>query len=353
MGAALIILILVAAGERVDPATSSLRTALEKTARRPVAVAVREIAVVPDEAESAWIAADAKVDVVVEVGWAGAAHQHATIHLHGRDGRVLRASELDFGPTEPGAERGRAVGFAIATMLADEPVVAGIVASTAAAVAREEAATAAAPAPAQPASPGPVPAPPPPATTTGASLAVPRDRVATVDEGYSRFGVEGAGSASADARGNATGVGPLLRLQWNVARDLGLRVCGSARWFTASGIASSELGASAGALWTFARGAVLAAGLRVEGGVARDAFTEETAATTNPRGKVIPGQSVARGGWAPTFLAGVEGDWRASQALAVFVALDVEASTRAIVAQSQAAPSALWGSLEGGVRISF
>ncbi|MDB5221168.1 MAG: hypothetical protein JWO86_9095 [Myxococcaceae bacterium] len=349
MGAALIILILVGAGEMADPSTSPLRSALEKTARRPVAVAVREIAVVPDEAESAWIAADAKVDVVVEVGWSSPAHQHATVHLHGRDGRVLRASELDFAPTEPGAERGRAVGFAIATMLADEPVAAGIVASTAAAVAREQAAIAPVAAPA----PSVTAQPPSPTTTTGASVAIPRDRVAAEDEGYSRFAVEGAGSASADARGNATGGGPLLRLQWNVARDLGLRVGGSARWFTASGVASSELGGSAGALWTFARSAVLAAGLRVEGGVARDAFTERTAATTNPRGKVIPGQSVARGGWAPMFLAGVEGDWRASRALAVFVAVDVEASTRSIVAESQAAPSPVWGSLESGTRISF
>ena len=352
MGAALVILVLVATGETADPSTGAARAALVAMARRPVDVAVRETSVVPDEAEAAWIAADSKVDVVAEIGWGEGKHEHATVHLHGRDGRVLRAAELDFKAAEPTAERGRAIGFAIATMLADEPVAAGIVASTTAAEARAAAAAVPATPETSVASSGAAPPSTAP-TTTAASVRAPPDRVAPIRDDYASFAIEGAGAASIDALGTASGAGPIVRLQWNVARDLGIRVAGSARWFTTTGHAASELGAAGGILWTFARGSSMAAGLRAEVGVIHDAFTEELAAMTNPRGKVIARQSIDRSGWAPTFLAGIEGDWRAADALTFFVALDVEASTRTIVAETQGKPSVVWPSLEGGLRISF
>jgi hypothetical protein len=187
---------------------------------------------------------------------------------------------------------------------------------------------------------------------TGASLAPPADRAASSPEANPRFAVEGAGSASADVRTKATGAGPLLRLQWNVVPDLGLRVGGGARWFTASGRSASELGAMTGVLWTFARGRSFAAGLRAELGVVHDAFTEEVS-ETNPKGKLLPVQSVDRTSWAPLFLAGIEGDWRPAHTISLFIALDVEASPRTIVSATVAEPSLMWASLEGGVRFSF
>jgi hypothetical protein len=346
MGAALIIVILVGAGESADASTRAVQPALEEAARRPVTTSVRETAHVPDEAEAAWIAADAKVDVVAEVGWTGPAHEHAVVHLHGRDGRILRASDLEFSNAEPRAERGRAIGFAIATMLADEPVAAGILASTAAAESSTRTVIHTAPVPAA-AAPAPEPTTPPDVPATH-----PPDRAGAGDADHPRFAIEAAGAASSDVRTGAVGAGPLVRLQWNVARDVGLRAGGAARWFTAGSTSASELGAMSGVLWTFARGALVAAALRAEVGVVHDAFTEEVF-VTNPRGMVLPGRVVDRSSWAPAFLAGIEGDWRPGRATALFVALNVEASTRTIAAETQTMPSAVWASLEGGVRFSF
>ncbi len=348
MGAALIIMILVGAGESADVSTRAVRSALEAAARRPVTVSVRETTKVPDEAEAAWLAADAKVDVVVEVGWVAPAHDHAVVHLHGRDGRMLRASELDFSVSEPRIERGRAIGFAVATMLADEPVAAGIVASTAAA---ESPAPAADPPPA----PHSSSAAPPVGTTTTAAPVAPVDHVArgpSRAEAHPTVAIEAAGTASADARGAATGLGPVLRLQWNVSRDVGLRVGGLARWFTGGTTSATELGAATGVLWTFASGALFAASLRAEVGLVHDALTEQVAAT-NPKGMALPRRLVDRASWAPTLLAGIEGAFRPARATALFVALNAEASTRTVVGQLGAQTSAIWGSLEGGVRISF
>ena len=342
MGAALVIMILVGAGEGADVSTRAVQPALEQAARRPVSVSLREVPTVPDEAEAAWVAADANVDVVVELGWSGPAHAHALVHLHGRDGRVLRASDLEFAVSEPKAERGRAVGFAVATMLADEPVAAGILAATAAAEAR--AAFALEPALRPPTTPPP--------TTTSASPSGAADRPSPAAAEHSRFAVEAAGSAAVDVSGSASGVGPLVRLQWNATRDLGLRAVGAARWFTAGGRTASELGAAAGVLWTVARGGAFAAGLRSEVGVAHDTFTEEVI-ETNPKGVLLPARSTVRKSWAPTFLTGIEGDWRPGRTTALFVALNLEASTRTLVAQAAGTPSAVWSSIEGGIRFSF
>lgn len=350
MGAALIVVILVAAGESGDASTKSTSAALEETARRPVAVSIREIAAVPDEAEAAWIAADAKVDVIAEVGWAGAAHQHAIIHLHGRDGRVLRASELDFGASEPKRERGKAIGFAIATMLADEPVAQGILTSAAAAEGSSprEPASAAEPPSADPTGSHATPST---TTTTAAAERGQPDRAVHDEPPPPRFAVEGAGTAAADVRGASTGIGPVLRLQWNAGQDVGLRVGGAARWFAAGGRSASELAGTAGVLWTFARSRSFAAAARAEVGALHDAYTEEIR-ETNPRGKVLPPRFVESSTWVPSFLAGVEGDWRPSRMAALFVALNAEATTRTVTTEA-GAPSPIWASFEGGVRISF
>ncbi len=351
MGAALIVVILVAAGESGDASTKSTSAALEQTARRPVAVSVREIAAVPDEAEAAWIAADAKVDVIAEVGWASAAHEHATIHLHGRDGRVLRASELDFAASEPKRERGKAVGFAIATMLADEPVAQGILTSAAAAdgASMREPASAAEPPSAEPDGSRTRPSTTT-TTTTGAAERGQADR-AVHDEPHPRFAVEGAGTAAGDVRGASSGIGPVLRLQWNAGRDLGLRVGGAARWFATGGRSASELAATAGVLWTFARSSSFAAAARAELGALHDAYTEEIR-ETNPRGKILPSRVVDTSTWAPSFLAGVEGDWLPSRMAALFLALNAEATTRSVTTAT-GGPSPIWASFEGGVRFSF
>jgi len=355
MGAALIILVLVASGERADASTKSIAPALEHAARRPVTVSVREVATVPDEAHVARVAADAKADVVVELGWRSPTHEHAIVHLHTRGGELVRASELDFGASEPRGERGRAVGFAIATMLADEPVEASIMASIASTSAAESVAEAPVPGllgPGATAEVAPEVSPPPvPTTTTAAPVAQAPERVRAEADTPPRFAVEGAGSAMSDARGEAVGGGPLIRLQWNAGRDFGLRLGGCARWFTVGGGSASELGATAGLLWTFVRRGVFAAAARAELGLLNDAFTEEVK-RTNPRGMVLPAEAVARAGIAPSFLAGLEGDWRPGRTPAVFLAIDLEASTRTVTASS-AAPSPIWAGLEGGVRISF
>ena len=355
MGAALIILLVVASGERADASTRALGAALEQAARRPISLSVREVARVPDDAQVARMAADGKADVVVELGWRSPRHDHAVVHLHTRSGELLRASELDFGATEPRAERGRAVGFAIATMLADEPVEASIMAAIASRSAAESVPEAAASPPLAPDVPGKVAPPASPAalptSTTAAPVPAPPDRDRGQEDKLPRFAVEGAGSALSDARGEAVGGGPLVRLQWNAARQFGLRLGGCARWFTVGGRSASELGATAGILWTFVRRGVFAAATRAELGLLEASFTEEVT-RTNPRGMVLPAQTVAHAGLAPSFLAGLEGDWRAGRVLVVFLAVNLEASTRTLTASS-AVPSPIWAGLEAGVRISF
>ncbi|MDB4934595.1 MAG: hypothetical protein JWP87_1567 [Labilithrix sp.] len=338
----LLVVVLVAAGESADASTQAVAPALEQSARRRVSVSLRESVAAPDDAEAARVAADSNVDVVAEVEWAEPAHEHVLVHLRGRDGRLLRTSTLEFAPAEPRAERGRAIGLAIATMLADEPVAAGIVAALGDATAptRVILTTPVISAPGEP-------------TTSDGPVRSPPDRAAPAQgSDYARFAVEAAGSGAADVRGAATGAGPIARLQWNVARDVGLRIGGAARWFTAGGRPASELGTMAGILWTFARAPLFAAALRTELGVVHDSFTEKLT-EMNPRGMVLPPRLVDRSSWAPTVLAGVEGDWRPVATAALFVALNAEASTRTIVGESQAATSPVWASFEGGVRFSF
>ncbi len=341
MGAALVILVLVASGERTDASTRAVAPALEHAARRPVSIALRESVSDLDPARLARLAADGRADVIVELGWRTPQHDHVTIQLHARDGQQLRASELDFVGSAPRPERGRAVGFAIATMLDDEPIAASILAATSLPVSVVAATPAETPEPpAEPAQPA----------MTSAPAREP-DRASAPPPAGSRFAVEGAGSAIADARGQALGAGPRVRFQWNVTERVGLRLGAAAQWFSVGGRAASELGAGVGVLWTFAQGRSLAAAARAEVGVVRDAYTE-TVTRTNPRGMSLPAENVSQEGVAPSVLAGLEADWRAGRTLATYVAVDLGASTRELTA-SATRPSPVWLGLEGGVRISF
>ncbi len=345
MGTALVILVLVATGERADVSTRAVGPALEHAARRPVNIALQEVVARLDEAHLASLAAAGKADVVVEVGWRMPKHDHVTIQLHARDGHPLRTSELEFVDSAPRLERGRAVGFAIATMLADEPIAASILTATYVPAIPEEAS-----APESAAESTPRASAVSPPETVRAAPREP-ERLAPRAASGSRFAVEAAGLATIDARGEAVGGGPRARFQWNAREDLGLRIGAGAQWFTVGGQRASEIGVSAGILWTFARSPSLAAALRGEVGVVRDAFTENVK-RTNPRGMALPAESVSRQELSPMALAGVEGDWRAGRAFAMVLALNLEASPRTLTA-SATAPSPVWLGMEGGVRISF
>lgn len=350
MSSALAVLILVASQGRDGASTPSLVKALEQSAQRSVAVTARDVDDLPKETETARVATTADADVLAEVDWRAGADR-ATVHLHGRDGRVLRASDLDFPSADRArpAERARAVGFAIAAMLSDEPVDTAIIEA-------KRAATLAAAVPVDASSSGdtlPAASDPSSSSSSPSPAPAPKEapRAPAPAERARRFGVEAVGLASADTGTSTTGVGAAARLSWNISRAFAVRVGGGPRWLAAPAAPALELAGSAGVTWTFFRTSRAALAAHADVLVVRDAWTEEIV-EYNPRGRALPSRSEDRTSWGPGGAASVEAAWSpAGPGFALFAAPSVEVASRMVGAGAR--PSAVWVGVEGGARFSF
>ena len=117
MADAATLVVLVAAGAARDPTTVAM-TAAARDALGGAAVEVRETRVLPNDEAALAAEANVHAEAVVEVGWADGRHRQATLRLHiaTAGGRWIERV-VRFKPSDAYAERGRTLGFAVASML--------------------------------------------------------------------------------------------------------------------------------------------------------------------------------------------------------------------------------------------
>lgn len=253
MGDALAVIVLVVAGASSRPATDAIPNAILHAAHRDARVEVREVRSLPKVDEP-----PAAADVVAEVVWSGDASDHVTLRVRRADGMMLNEMALDFAPTEAWAERGKSVGFAIATMLPETtraPVPTTSLVATALDGDPIETSTAPVATSFDESAESERRRPPPPAPDVKGPLAVAL-----------------SGGASVDAHGKATGAGPSAVFEWALSRSLALRAGGDARWFDVDTHAANELGVRAGMHLTLLRVGTASFGTVADLLVVRDAY---------------------------------------------------------------------------------
>jgi hypothetical protein len=116
MTPAAVLAILVAAGEAGSPVTAAMTDAAAEVVGNAGAVRIVEAGALSDS-EALRTERQLSTRVVVQLAWADAQHLRARLRLHAaRTDRWINR-ELAFAEADTPAERGRAVGFAIASML--------------------------------------------------------------------------------------------------------------------------------------------------------------------------------------------------------------------------------------------
>jgi len=116
MGDAVTLIVLVAAGAARDPTTVAM-TGATRDALGGAIVEVRETRSPLDDDAALTVETSAHADAVVELGWADRRHRQATLRLHIAAGRRWIERVIRFTPSDAYAERGRTLGFAVASML--------------------------------------------------------------------------------------------------------------------------------------------------------------------------------------------------------------------------------------------
>ena len=119
MSSAIVVVILVAAGEANAPATSTIAAAASETVGPNASFVVREVAV-PSDNDALTLEDDLHASAVVEIVWSGTARTRVMLRLHlARLDRWVQR-EVTFLPADNPRERSRTVGFALASMLSSE-----------------------------------------------------------------------------------------------------------------------------------------------------------------------------------------------------------------------------------------
>ncbi len=252
MADAATLIVLVAAAEATDPTTHAMaratRDALGPTAR----VIVRETPGDPGDADAIAAERAENADAVVELSWVASRegrHRQASVRVHLRGGRWIDRW-ITFRPTDADAERGRTLGFAIASILPDAssgaahaapgpsppPVASGTPPAAAGGPAPPEStppaepapAPASSPAPSPPpaAQPAPAPSPPPPSPGPPPTLRPSEAGAHPPDETTSLLTAEVLVNFAGGGGGGA-GVGPAV--EYFVLPQLSLRVGGNLR----------------------------------------------------------------------------------------------------------------------------
>jgi hypothetical protein len=224
MSNTLTLVVLVASGGSADPATGAMARATHDALGAQASVVVREAAAnVPSDEEAIAAEKAAGADAVVVVRWRDAQHGHAALRVHvARTGRWVDRA-LGFEASDADAERGRTIGFAVASML-PEPTALQETAPPAAAPPAAVPETKAAP------EARPTPRTPPPHGAPVATLSL--------------MGVGAVG-------GDAEGFGGALAGEWIALPWLALRVSGAVRAGSIDAAHSNTLAAygGAGVVW--------------------------------------------------------------------------------------------------------
>jgi hypothetical protein len=190
MAAAIVIVVMIAAGGQPQATTPALSRSLEEALPQGALVLVREGATTTDD-EIANVSSKLHADAVAVVVWSDVESSHATLRVHRPSTGAVVAREMDFRPADATPDRGRAVGFAIASMMppvSDEPPRAPPIA----------------PPPSAPVAPAEMPAP---------ALAAP-DR---------RWGIDLLFAVTGGVGGDAGGFGGALGLRYLVADRFDVR----------------------------------------------------------------------------------------------------------------------------------
>ncbi|MET0592539.1 MAG: hypothetical protein ABW133_07565 [Polyangiaceae bacterium] len=223
---ALLVIIFVSVGEANHPATRGTARAARELLGADHEVQVREIDRVPDDARAAAIAADLHAAAVIELAWDQPTHQQVQIRFHVEPRPGFSDRFIRFADTDDLAERGRTVGYAIASTVAGP---------------REQL---------QPAVPPPEIPPSAPADRRGfvamGKVGVPADR-----ERSPRGAIDVTASSALGVGGPAGGWGGALSGRWYVTPAFALRTAVSARSGQVSPAQATSLflHAAAGAVW--------------------------------------------------------------------------------------------------------
>jgi hypothetical protein len=120
--AALTVVLLTGPGSETDePLTSAVAAAARESLGTDGRVVVRRVTAFPSDDEAAALGNDLRADAVAELTWLGADNPKAAIHLfRSKPGRWVDR-ELGFKPADAPGERGRTVGFTIASMVPERP----------------------------------------------------------------------------------------------------------------------------------------------------------------------------------------------------------------------------------------
>jgi hypothetical protein len=310
-----VLLILVANSDAGAPATTALVRALEEVFGSEVQVQIRGVDAPPGDDALARLAGQARGAVFV--AWQGAGRDRAALRVMSRAHAPVDRL-LTFAASDPPEERGRAVGFVIASILL--------------------------PAPARPPPPEVQvarPAPPPPVPATVASVAPASNP---------RWGLEAFGDAAAPLGGHGPGMGVGLGARLQLGARWGVRVGLSARSTTVDEAQASslELAVAAGLTFTLHRSGAFAVGARVDGLGLRQGLTHFSADDREPvqRARYLPGAAQL-----------LELEWQLAPAAALHGAIGVEealGTTGVEVRDRRVAEIAVWRAVaEVGVRVRF
>jgi hypothetical protein len=124
MADAATLIVLVATGEATDATTRAMARATREALGPSAHVIVHETTGEPADADVAEVERAENPDAVVELSWAAShegRHRQASVRMHLKTGRWVDRW-ITFRPTDADAERGRTLGFAIASILPEESV---------------------------------------------------------------------------------------------------------------------------------------------------------------------------------------------------------------------------------------
>jgi hypothetical protein len=216
-------------------------------------VVVRETPSAPSDGDALDLGGALHADALVEVSWPDADRRRALLHVHpSKDAAAWSDREIDFAPNDATTERGRTLGFAVASMIpSPSATTTTTTISTTTSAAGDPPVVAPTPTPAHAEAPG-------------------------SDASTTRMALELVGVASAGVGGNATAFGGEVGARFRLASDLALHVGGGVRFGSdaAADATSNTARFDAGLAWDFAHAAArrLAFGIRIDAVVLRHAL---------------------------------------------------------------------------------
>jgi len=291
----LIVLLLVAATDAKDATTFGMTAAARRALEPTGVVLVDARPELPSDAEALALADRVHARGVVELMWADEQHRRARLHLHLASDTDWLDREIDFLPEDAPAERGRTLGLALATMLAEHA------------------------APAEHVDVPPPSEPPPSTSVEDAPRAIPATtgeppplRVAAK---VRRAALDLVGAGAVGLGGEAAGVGPSLSGRWLATDSLAARVAAGARFGALPAADASTLTvvfAAGGAVRLAAAGDV-EIGVRGDVLLTRFAARREQAGATLERSRWIGGADLL-----------AEATWTAAPSTALVTAAGAE-----------------------------